>query len=200
MKAFIKANWKLIAIGILFLVLMSMIFRECNREPKVEYRTMPVVDSSELERWQDSAVMYRNRLDTIRKERFKGEQELEKAKRDTKSWIDKYRSARGQKDTVYALSTCDSLTSENESLYYQISEYQKMNDETIGYYELALKASDSAALKQTLFANQWRDVATKATNDFNALGKDYNKLLRKHKRERTVNRILAAAVVVTGGI
>jgi len=198
-----KISWKTwLGISVIIFLLI-IIFGKCNTAKKVEKIPVPIPDKTaikERDAYRDTVEYYRKQIELSKKDKSESDKLLRKADVQLKGLIAKYNQAVQDANVPQIRETCDSIVLENTQLFEQIGQYQNDMNELVDYYELALKASDSAAIKSNYLLMAANKSNAKLTNDYNDLAKVYNKEVRKSKRNRGLNRVLAAAVLVAGGI
>ena len=196
-------TWKQwLLVGFFFLAAI-LIFGKCNTDKPVEKVIVTVPDKSvikERDAYRDTVEYYRAEIEKSKVEKQSTEKLLKKADVQLKGLIVKYNQAVKEANVPVIRETCDSLVSENTQLFEQIATYQNDMNELIDYYELALKASDSAAIKSNFLLSSVTASNRVLVADYNSLVKSSNKNLAKAKRNRGLNRVLAGALVVVSGI
>lgn len=111
-----------------------------------------------------------------------------------------YQKAKEKKDTVDAVTNCDSIVKLATEQALQFEYYIETSD-SIYYAELRNRQlKDSIIAEQAKMYAQFRSSFYTVSNDYNKLSEDYNKMVKKRNFNKTTTRILAAAVVVLGGI
>lgn len=186
-----------------FIILCFIIFGRCNNDKPVEKITVVVPDKNvikERDAYRDTVDMYRKQIEQAKLEKHGTEKLLKRADTELKSLIVRYNKAVIDQNVPVVRETCDSIVLENMNLLEVNNQFQHDMNELIDYYELALKASDSAAIKSNYLLMAANKSNAKLTTDYNDLAKVYNKEARKTKRNRGLNRVLAGAVVVLGGL
>jgi len=181
------------------LVLLIWNFPGC-KPSTVEQPKAIVIDSSvikERDAYKDSLAIYKTKIDNSKVEKDETEKLLKKADVQLKGLIVKYNQAVIAANVPQIRETCDSIVLENLNLFEINAQYQNDMNQLIDYYELALKASDSAAIKSNYLLIASNKSLIQTTNDYNDLAKVYNK---KTKRQSDFNKVLAGAVLVLGGI
>jgi hypothetical protein len=109
-------------------------------------------------------------------------------------------SAKDNRDTARFMALADSLKLESVAQQEVIIEQQQVTDSTIQNYEHRLAEKDKVIDAQAKFISQMRSAHLDLTDKYNDLHKDYGKVTRKLKGERTLGRILAGAALVAGGL
>lgn len=203
MKWITPTQIKWAAISIAFVLLFCFVFRSCDKTPKAVHTPVTVEQVDIKQQTIDSLYAVvgdkQAEINALKDEIRTSDILIDKADTEITRLIKVHRNFKAVKDTVEVVKVCDSLIDANEFLMVEINQYQKDMNSLIEMYDAALQASDSAAIKQTQLNSDLR-IALDIANTKNAgLVKDYNRELKKKKRERTVNRVLAAAVMVTGG-
>lgn len=196
-----QIRWFILAV--VFVTLFVFVFRSCDKTPPISHKPVTVSEQPRLEKevkqWKDSSNYWKGQAAILREEVRTSDILIDKADTEISRLIKVHRNFKAVRDTVEIVKVCDSLIDANEFLMVEINQYQQDMNALIEMYDTALQASDSAAIKQTQLNSDLR-IALDIANTKNAgLVKDYNKELKKKKRERTVSRVLAAAVMVTGG-
>lgn len=196
-------SWKT-WLGLAVLIfLLIIIFGKCNTDKKVDTIVRIVPDKNvikERDAYRDTVDMYRKQIDNSKKDKAESGKLLKKADVQLKGLIVKYNQAVESANVPAIRETCDSIVLENTQLFEMIGQYQTDMNELSDYYELALKASDSAAIKSNYLLMAANKSNAKLTTDYNDLAKVYNKEVGKAKRNRGLNRVLAGAAIVLGGI
>lgn len=200
LKAVTWKQWLLVAF---FFILCIIIFGKCNSDQPVEKIIVPVPDKSvikERDAYRDTVEYYRALIATSRKEKESSDQLLKKADRELKGLIAKYNQAVLSANVPEIRVTCDSIVQENSQLLEAVGQYQTDMNQLVDYYELALQASDSAAIKSNYLVMAYGKQLDVMTGQYNNLVKSNNKNLKKAKRNKGLNRVLAGALVVVGSI
>lgn len=199
----IKANPIKLLIGIAFIALCCIVFQKCDRTPNKEVETV-YIDNPQTKReaqyWRDSAINLMQTIGKLKQDKKESDKVLDRANTEMKKLIVNYRQAKADKDTVLVIANCDSIVNENQHLTDLVSDYQLNMDELVMQYDAAVQAADSAAIKQTQLASELRAANKDLTGKYNGLVSDYNKLNRKAKNRKGLNRMLAGAAIVLGGI
>lgn len=196
-------SWKQWLLVAFFFLMAIIIFGKCNKDKPVEKIIVPVPDKAvvkERDAYRDTVEYYRSQIATSKKEKESTDKLLNNANKQLKGLISKYNEAVLAQNVPEIRVTCDSIVLENTQLFEQIGQYQTDMNELVDYYELALKASDSAAIKSNYLLIRANAAAQQVTADYNALVKSNNKNLKKAKRNKGLNRVLAGALVVVSGI
>lgn len=199
-----KANWDKLLVIIVVIILLSVLFRGCDTTPPVESLPTPTANQVTIDSasyWKQETAKARATIDSLMVEKVESDLVLRKADKELSALVVKYntlRKAPGPCDTI--LPVCDDLAAANVELRGLVTEYQSNMDELLMSYDRALAASDSAAIKQTQLAEQWRSTATASVVQYNDLAKQFNRQTKKNKRERTLSRVLAGVVLVLGGV
>jgi len=198
-----NVSWKT-WLGIAVIIfLLIIIFGKCNTDQPVKAVQLPVPDKAlikAVDAYRDTVELYRKQIEQSKLEKQGTEKLLKKADTNLKGLIAKYNKAVEDANVPAIRETCDSLVLENEQLFEQIGQYQTDMNELVDYYELALKASDSAAIKSNYLLIRANASVQQITADYNDLTKVYNKELKRSKRNKGLNRVLAASLLVVSGI
>jgi len=198
-----NVSWKT-WLGIAVIIfLLIIIFGKCNTDQPVKVVQLPVPDKAlikAVDAYRDTVELYRKQIEQSKLEKQGTEKLLKKADTNLKGLIAKYNKAVQDANVPAIRETCDSLVLENTQLFEQIGQYQTDMNELVDYYELALKASDSAAIKSNYLLIRANASAQQITADYNDLTKVYNKELKRSKRNKGLNRVLAFGLLVAGGI
>lgn len=198
-----SVTWKT-WLGLAILIfLLIIIFGKCNTDRPIKTVEVIMPDKTaikERDAYRDTVEYYRSQIATSKKEKESTDRLLNNANKQLKGLISKYNEAVLAQNVPEIRVTCDSIVLENTQLFEQIGQYQTDMNELVDYYELALKASDSAAIKSNYLLIRANAAAQQVTADYNALVKSNNKNLKKAKRNKGLNRVLAGALVVVSGI
>ena len=199
-----KAQIKWFLIALAGIALFVLCFRSCDKTPPAKFTPTVVNNEAKIQKeadmWKDSSKYWRGKVRELEADRQDTKRVLAKADKEITRLIDLHRNFKRDNDTPMIIQNCDSLVEVIEWQQLVIKEQEINIDELVGYYDQALAASDSSALKQTQLASDLRIALATANTKAAELTKDYNRELKKKKRERTLNRVLAGAVMVTGGL
>jgi len=146
-------TWLGIAVIIFLLI---VIFGKCNTDQPVKVVQLQVPDKAlikAVDAYRDTVELYRKQIEQSKLEKQGTEKLLKKADVNLKGLIAKYNKAVQDANVPAIRETCDSLVLENTQLFEQIGQYQTDMNELVDYYELALKASDSASCNVTTSPN-----------------------------------------------
>lgn len=196
-------SWKQWLLVAFFFLMAIIIFGKCNKDKPVEKIIVPVPDKAvvkERDAYRDTVEYYRSQIATSKKEKESTDRLLINANKQLKGLISKYNEATRVQDVPQIILSCDSIVEQNTSLMEINGLYQSDMNQLIDYYDLALKASDSSSLYQTRLATTLNANLQTNIADYNELAKVYNKQVKKTKRNRGLNRVLAGALLVTSGI
>lgn len=200
MKYLLKYKWLLI--GLAAFLLLLIIFQPCNKPAKVlpvKIKTDPEFVSG-LARKDKEIDSLKKEIKVLQGEKVSTDQLIKKANYQLSGLIVKYNQALTDKDTIEVVTTCSQLVEENYNLLNTVSDYQNNFDEYVTVSDQALRASDSAALYHTRLSTALNAKYQVAVADYNDLSKMYNKQIKKTTRQKNLNRGLAIALGVVGGI
>lgn len=196
-------SWKTWLLVAFFFALCIIIFGKCNTdqpvEPKIVYKSDPGTLKM-IDKYKDSTNYYRSQIVSAKEDKKETDKLLINANKQLKGLISKYNEAKAAQNVTVQLENCDSIVEQNTSLMEINGVYQSDMNQLIDYYDLALKASDSSALYQTRLATTLNANLQANIADYNELVKTSNKNLKKAKRNKGLNRVLAGALVVVSGI
>lgn len=199
----LKINWKLWLGIAIFIFLLFIIFGKCNTNKPVTEKIIYKPDQSvvkERDAYRDTVELYRDQIEQAKAEKQSSEKLMQRANKELGTLIVKYNKAVDAANVPVIRETCDSIVAENQNQLAMIGQYQTDMNDLIDYYDLALKAADSAAIKSNYLLISANAASQQVTADYNALVKSNNKNLRKAKRNKGLNRVLAGALVVVSGI
>lgn len=108
------------------------------------------------------------------------------------------RAAKNMKDTVKYYVSCDSLAIVAEDQRDAIANYEMLIDSTTANFQQQIAAQTELLEERAALNNKYRTSTQWMEQQIKQQDKDYNKLVKKHKRERTLSRVLAVAVLALG--
>lgn len=196
-------QWKTVAVIAAAIILLWLVFRSRVKRPDLP-NTVPVIEQvKELNKQQksvtDSGRVIRLMADTIRmlKDRVAAANNSKKASDKEVSRL----------VAVVKALPVDSTSKECDSLANAVTAYQDAANELQVQYDSVIIAQENKDFvvsghldRQKELYQQLRKSFDQVAADNTALRKSVLKENRKRKTERTINRILAGAVLVTGGL
>jgi hypothetical protein len=207
---FLKQNWKMLLLILVAAFLVWLLFRSCKSvDHSAEYRrsdSLALIIKIDRAKWiaDSSDFAERKYVDSVEKEVLKRQLIIAKAefyKADAKvsHYITVADSLREILDTVAYVKNCDSLIIEVEGLQFSNRELQTQYEETLQ------RMSDEVENHYVILANQQRtynqlyDRTLQVLVINETLEKELRKAEKGRKFNKTLNRVLAAAVLVLGG-
>ena len=212
-KDWLKANWKYVLGGIILIVLLGVVLQKCTEEEKKEYAPIEVPSSKnrvdslireiKKEKWIRTAA--EKKVDSLEDVLAKQGIELAVANKEQQMIADQYKKERERKDTAAAFRECDALAATVKVQAGRLERFEETTTALVGILKekefswereiakkdtaLSLVITERDTLRSALEREQlWNKVTTA----------DYNKMLKRSKRQKTGNRLLAAAVIVLG--
>jgi len=208
-------TWRnaLVAAGIVgAIVLLLILFRGCDHSPdhsqdvkevKQDQGALKTKDEQArivTNNWKEKAdslqrinVALQAQLDVYKQEAAKSK---EKAGRLVKE-LDR---AKAERDTSAYVQTCDTLQQMVQDQAVTIDEYILLVDSVSANYQQQIDYKDSIINQQVDLLAAFRESNTKLEQRYYEINTDYLKATKKLKRERTLGRVLAGAVLVLGGL
>lgn len=206
MKNFLAQNWLKLLLAAIIVFLLIIVFRRCST----------AVDNSEGRREVDSLtsvinqqridhtvfLLNKNReLDSIRTVQFKTELDAAKARQELNKAIRRGNDLiKASKPETKQAGNFDSLAVVFEALSKTAEDYITLIDTLTNQYQSQLDIKDSIVSRQEELLFNLRNVQVDITGKYLELEKDYLKSEKRRKRNNTLNRILAGALIVTAGI
>lgn len=206
-----KGHYKLAGIISVGIIIAAVIFRGCDNSPShkedvqvvkllqdklKESEKKHAADSARLAQRGDSLQLVnldlKNKQEVITKE-------LARTKRSVQSLIAANDYAKADNDTARYIETCDSLKDLARLQGEIITMYQENDSVRTVNYEEQLSAKDSLLANRAVVIAQLRQTNDETYAALMQISTDYNKVTRKLKRERTLSRVLAAGLAITGG-
>lgn len=110
------------------------------------------------------------------------------------------KAAKSMKDTAKYYANCDSLAIVAEDQRDAIANYEILIDSSAANFQEQIAAKDALLNERAALNNKYRTSTQWMEQEIKQQQKDYGKLVKKHKRERTLSRVLAVAVLTLGTI
>lgn len=203
---FLKANWKMLLIGAIFLFLAFIMLRRCTPSrdtsgEKKEVDSLVKVVNQQRSDFTVAIVKKQTEIDSISEASRKTQLEANKAQKEIRRLI-----ARSSEIIAKAPAEIkqdknfDSLASVNQELALQVADYIDLTDTISTQYQKQLDAKDSIIALQGKLLFDLQNKFVDVTGKYYQLQKDYVKVEKKRKRNNTLNRVLAGALIVAGGI
>lgn len=213
---FILKNYRGIALVIVGAFLAVVLLRKCDQTPKVELKPilgenkplLHAVDSLKKENEFLKVQQKQNAatIDSLKREKVAGEKLMARADKELKKFIARAEQAKASADTSGQLAALDSLKEAVIGATDLVGFYQSnmdalieaMNGEAKLYQqEIAAQKAEKEAWKVEALDQKAKNVTL--TTDYNDLAKKHNKLVKRHKGERSLSRALAAFALFLGG-
>lgn len=200
------------AAALAIVLLCVVIFRGCDNNPSYKEENKHVEQLQTLLRQakskaKEDSVRLAKHADSLRaaaldlqRKRDAIATELAVTKQQVQQLASANKQAKVDNDTARYIETCDSLREVAQVQAEVIEDYQRNDSLRTVNYEAQLSAKDSLLVKQAEFNAQLRATNEAVYDSYNNISKDYQKLNRKVKRERTLSRVLAVSALVAGGI
>lgn len=193
-------------------LLLTIVFRGClqvdthsdekkgmeqtNKALQIAYDSL-LQASATSKRQEDSLLQVTSRQSAQLKA---ANQEINRSRRKILTIAAALDSARHNRDTAQFMALADSLKQESIAQQEVIEQQQQVTDSTIQNYERRLSEKDKVIDAQAAFISEMRTAHLDLNEKYTALHKDYGKVTRKLKGERTLGRVLAGAAVVAAGL
>jgi hypothetical protein len=205
-------KWIWVALAAVALFLTWAVFRGCGEgnvhrsnksqvdSAKQATNTRYKRDSSLVKEYQTAISVLENDKRNLKVKVAALETQLNASGKQANKIAYKVVQAKVERDTIRYVANCDSLVTAVADLTNILDHYQEEIRQTVNNYEATNLYKDSIISIQGAGL-----VSLKASHDFvsgkyDLLYRDYGKLVKRNKRERTLTRILAGATLVLGGI
>lgn len=194
-----------IVVSIAIIAVIFFIAKGCNKPiPPVKQNTQ-VEDSLKNELSRSDAIIKQKSdsvralkivVDSLEEETVHAKFDLNEKVKETSVWKGKYNLAKIEKDTVSAITSCDSLVSVLSGDSLILAGYENLTDSLQTTYRKLSKAQDSSytALNQAYFERQLVQQALE--QDKNNLQTAYNKLAKRQKISSAIEKVGAIATAI----
>lgn len=208
---FLKKYWLqiLIAFGLIFLLVI--IFRGCNpaadhtsdkqyvdsviqvnallkKQAFTKLHMDRVIDS--LNQWRYDSMLKVHQVDRLK---------VDEATAKANLYAFKYQQARELHDTILSFVECDTLALVAQDQAIKIHGYEKLTDSLVSAHAAAMLIRQGQYESLNALYMQTDTALNGVAGRYNGLYKDYTKVVKANKFNKTLSRVLAIAVVVLGG-
>jgi hypothetical protein len=203
---YLRKNWKMIAAAAVVIFLMFVIFRGCNNGPSVKEDTrkidslVSVVETQRISN-QQYILKKEKEIDSLRIITRKTQIEANAARQEIRRIIAKGSgviAATPAEDKPQ--KNFDSLATAFNDLSETAVSYIELIDTLTNQYQVQLDAKDSIIQRQVILLQKLQFANTDLVAGYYKMEKNYLKAEKKRKGNQALNRGLAAAVLVLGGI
>lgn len=212
-KEWLVANWRYVLGGIILIVLLGIVLQKCTEEKPKDYTPIKVPSSKERvdslireiqkEKWIRTAA--ERKADSLEDLLARQGIELAVANKEQQMIAAQYKKERERKDTTAAFRECDALAATVNVQATRLQRFEETTTALVGILkekELSWERENAKKDTALLLAVAERDTLRSALEREQLWNKattaDYNKMLKRSKRQKTGNRLLAAAVIVLG--
>jgi DNA repair exonuclease SbcCD ATPase subunit len=201
-----------ILLGLAVVILLVIIFGPCRKINDHSGEATQVQGQIDSVRQREIAANVK--ADSLKKEIEKAQTanaELQNKKQDAEERLSiseqkvnvlawEVRHAKQDKDTVKYYASCDSLASVAVAQGEKIATYQHITDSIEANYTQQISAQGQMLSQREQLYGELRTSFDKVSSSYQSIYTDYSKNSKKLKRAKALNRILAVAVLVAGGI